>query len=296
MDFLRTLAEIRTPALNVIFQYITYFGQELIIVGLICWLYWCGNKKLAQSMVFSFFISASIVNGLKVLFRIPRPWVIDPDFKPVESAMDAATGYSFPSGHTQTATSGFGMIFLHRKEMAAKIVCLVLIGLVAFSRMYLGCHQPKDVICAFLIAFAVDLLTYHFIYRKEVLNLRPAVWFAVFLIISIVLGGCTVVLTTTGRLEASLGTDNIKASAAGIAFSLGWYLEQKYVKFVVPEDKKQKLIRFAAGIATTLVFFRGLKPLLGTSYPGSFARYFIVIFWILLIYPLIFKTVGKKKA
>ena len=40
---------------------------------------------------------------LKILCRVPRPWVLDPGFTIVESARAAATGYSFPSGHTQNA-------------------------------------------------------------------------------------------------------------------------------------------------------------------------------------------------
>ena len=45
MDFLWLLEGIRTPSMDKIMQVITYFGQELILVGIICFLYWCVNKK-----------------------------------------------------------------------------------------------------------------------------------------------------------------------------------------------------------------------------------------------------------
>ena len=45
MDFLWLLEGIRTPSMDKIMQVITYFGQELILVGIICFLYWCVNKS-----------------------------------------------------------------------------------------------------------------------------------------------------------------------------------------------------------------------------------------------------------
>lgn len=47
MDFLRLLEGIRTPFLDQIFQFMTYFGQDFLVLGIICLLYWCLNKKLA---------------------------------------------------------------------------------------------------------------------------------------------------------------------------------------------------------------------------------------------------------
>ena len=42
-------------------------------------------------------------------------WVLDPDFSIVESARAGATGYSFPSGHTQNAFSSFGCLGMWAK-------------------------------------------------------------------------------------------------------------------------------------------------------------------------------------
>ena len=50
MSFLWTLSELRTPFLDQVFQYITYLGQELVPIIVICALYWCYNKKLATTI------------------------------------------------------------------------------------------------------------------------------------------------------------------------------------------------------------------------------------------------------
>ena len=110
MDFLIFLEQHRCAFLNVFFQSVTYLGQELFVVAVICWLYWCQNKKLAYTLGFSYFVSGLAAQGLKITFRVPRPWVLDPSFHPVSSAVDAATGYSFPSGHTQSGTTLFSTL------------------------------------------------------------------------------------------------------------------------------------------------------------------------------------------
>lgn len=107
MNVLWALSEIRTPFFNQVFQFITYLGQELFLIGIICVLYWCVDKRLAAQIGFTYIIAGLCVQGLKITFRIPRPWILDPEFKAVESAVGAATGYSFPSGHTQGGTSLF---------------------------------------------------------------------------------------------------------------------------------------------------------------------------------------------
>ena len=71
MDFLRLLAEHRTPLLDVLFQFITLFAQETIVVAVICWFYWGRDKNLAYTLGFTYFISGLTIQGLKVTFRIP---------------------------------------------------------------------------------------------------------------------------------------------------------------------------------------------------------------------------------
>jgi undecaprenyl-diphosphatase len=89
---------------------------------------------------------------LKILCRVPRPWVKDPNFTIVESAREAATGYSFPSGHTQTAVGLFGGVARTTKQRWVCISMIVLAALVALSRMYLGVHTPADVLVSLGIA------------------------------------------------------------------------------------------------------------------------------------------------
>lgn len=46
MSFLWLLEGIRTPFLDKLMQFITYFGQEVIIIAFVCALYWCIDQTV----------------------------------------------------------------------------------------------------------------------------------------------------------------------------------------------------------------------------------------------------------
>lgn len=77
-------------------------------------------------------------------------------------------GKSFPSGHSIFATIIFGSIFIiclgKLKNLSSKILlgilCIILIALVMFSRIFVGVHYPSDTMGGFLEGISILLLTY----------------------------------------------------------------------------------------------------------------------------------------
>ena len=294
MTFLELLAQYRTAAGNLFFQSVTYLAQEILVIVVICWMYWCSNKKLAYTLGFSYFTSGLLVQGLKITFRIPRPWVLNPQFQAVESAVPGATGYSFPSGHTQSGTALFGTLAIHTRKKAWKCLCWILIFLIGFSRMYLGCHTPKDVLTAFAVTILCTAVIYYLLYRKEFLEGKEKTTSVVMAVFCILLIIYAVILYKNGTITMEYASDCVKAGGAGMAFSIGYYVEKKYVNFKMPEEMKEKVLRMTVGLFVALVLQLGLKPMLGTSLPGSFVRYFIVVLWILALYPVIFTKISRN--
>ena len=130
-------------------------------------IFWCVSKQEGYYLLLMGFFGTVVNQFLKLLFRIPRPWVRDPDFTIVESARAQATGYSFPSGHTQNAVATFGGIARSTRRPWVRWACVAVLLLVSFSRLYLGVHTPLDVGVSFAVAGVMVLTLYPLIRQAD---------------------------------------------------------------------------------------------------------------------------------
>ncbi|MGN1192845.1 MAG: phosphatase PAP2 family protein [Dorea sp.] len=298
MTFLWLLEGIRTPFLNKLMQFITYFGQELIIIAVICTLYWCVDKRFAYLMGFTYFSAGLCVQTLKITFRIPRPWVLDPDFHAVESAVPGATGYSFPSGHTQGATCLFFPLALKARQIWIKFLCILAFLMIGFSRMYLGCHTPLDVLTSMALSIIIAFVIWKFQsaildrpeYRKKIAG--------ILILISIAVAAFALILNKKQIIETRYALDCCKASGAGLGFAIGWYLEQTYLNFSTKSRSiAAQILKLLIGLMIALLLKEGLSLLLGTSILAKMAEYFILVLWVLIIYPYLFsKRFIRRKS
>lgn len=293
MEFLKILADIRTPFGEQFFQFVTYFGQEILLLGIICILYWCVNKQIAYQTGLSFMISGLCMQNLKITFRVPRPWVLDPGFKAVESAVPAATGFSFPSGHTQSATSVYSTFAFSAKKIWLKVLFVLLFLGVGFSRMYLGVHTPKDVLTGIALALVISCLVQRFIPKLKGTKKENAIVSLLLFIISVASILYAYILFHQGIIEQHFAADCFKAAGASLAFAVGWYVERTYIRFETAASMRGQILKFVIGIAVTVVLKIGLKALLGTGLIAYLAQYFLVVTWIVTIYPMFFKKFTK---
>ena len=295
MAFLHVLEGLRTPFMDKLMQFITYFGQELIIIAVICALYWCVDKRFAYLLGFTYFMAGLLVQALKITFRVPRPWVIDPDFSAVESAIPDATGYSFPSGHTQGATCLFCPLALKADKKWQKCLCIAAFLLIGFSRMYLGCHTPKDVLVSMGLSVIITLLLWHF--QSEILDnpQRIGLIACVLAVLAAVVAVYSLLLYGKCTITAEYAEDCCKAAGAGIGFALGWYLERKYLNFSVKCRRTSlQFAKFIAGLIIALLLKESVGLILGSSILAKMAEYFILVLWVIVIYPFLFSKLQRR--
>ena len=84
MPFLYFLQEIRNPVTDFFFSIVTLCGEETIFMEVGMIVFWCISKYQGSYLLSVGFLGTLLNQFLKMLFRIPRPWVRDPNFSIVE--------------------------------------------------------------------------------------------------------------------------------------------------------------------------------------------------------------------
>lgn len=304
MEFLKLLEKIRNPFFDFIFSLITYCGDEIVFMAIAITLFWCVSKKDGYYILSVGFVGTIINQFLKLTFRIPRPWVKDPSFTIVESAREAATGYSFPSGHTQNSVGTFGGIAYLFKTKWIRITCIVFAFLVPFSRMYLGVHTPLDVGVsvgiAIILIFAI----------KPIFNLmdkKPYVMY-IFLGCMLALSIVFVLYVELYNFPSDIDSHNYASGLKNAYTLLGaisgmiiaYPIEQKYIKFETKDKWYINIIKVALGLGLVLGIKAGVKPVLRFIFNGHACadafRYMIIVLFAVCVYPLLFPVFRKIDA
>ena len=296
MELLRLLEGIRSPFLDALFSLITRLGDETLGVVVLCAVFWCISKRIAYMIGVTYFLSGLTVQGMKICFRVERPWIAYPTLNPLESALDRATGYSFPSGHTQSAAALFGSLGVHVKYRTIKAVCFLIVILVAFSRLYMGVHTLSDIVASLVISFIFILLS-ALVYKNDIYNKKRD------LIISLAMAlfaGAVIVIAAAlyinGTIEEQYVSDCLKAAGAGVGFAAGMFIERAYIKFSVKtKNIFWQAVKLVLGIAGLLVIEEGLKLVIGTGLIVDMIRYFLMLSWVTVFYPLIIKRFFEPK-
>ena len=79
MDFLLWLEALRNPVLDFLMQAVTYLGDEIFFILIALAVFWAVDKEEGYYLLFVGFFGTMINQFLKLLCRIPRPWVREPD-------------------------------------------------------------------------------------------------------------------------------------------------------------------------------------------------------------------------
>lgn len=281
-------------------SFFTMFGEEIVLVAILGFLYWCWDKETGKRM------GLMIVTGVvwnpfvKNIFLRRRPYFDHTGIKclkPVTSDADVmdvgAQGFSFPSGHSTNAAIVYGGLAVLRNDLAHEkrrkillaigIVMPILVGL---SRMVVGVHYPTDVLIGWLMGMVIVLVMPRLeaaVKRKHLLHL-----------IIFIISALGIFFCRTDDYYTGLGLMG--------GFFLASLFEEKYVHFNNTRAPLQCVIRMVLGVAVYL----GLNALLKMPFPEAlleadtaaaylirFARYLIVSFGALGVYPMAFSRLDQ---
>ena len=301
MDILYALEKIRMPFWNGVMSAVTQLGGEVIFIVAAVVVFWCVSKWEGYYLMTIAFCGTVLNQFLKLICRVPRPWVRDPNFTIVESARAEATGYSFPSGHTQNAIGLFGGMARWGGRRWVRLGLTALALIIAFSRMYLGVHTPADVGVSLVLAAALVLGLYPLMRRAQEKPRYMGYVLAAMLVVS----GAFVVFVETCGFPADMDAENL-ASGIGNAWkmlgavagmTLAWLLDRRYIHFETQAVWWVQVIKVAVGMALLLAIKSGLKApllaLLGHEGLAGGVRYFLLVLVAGAVWPLVFRPMSK---
>jgi len=281
---------IANPFLDFFFEMITMLGEKNILIAGITWMFWNVDKKKGFILSFTLLFSLFLNTVLKISIHNSRPFEVIPEI--LGKRVQTATGYSFPSGHTQGATTFYLALSLILKKRWIYITAIVISLLVALSRIYLGVHWPVDVIGGLVAGAIVALIMFKILsalYDKGV----PRDLFIVISSITALLTMALFLIINRFYFESNLlVTDLMKTVGVFTGASIGFILEEKYVNFSSGGNIIKKVIRFVFGLVGSLLLLSGLKLLFPVVDAFHFLRYALTGLWITWLYPLIGVKVG----
>lgn len=307
MEVLYALARLRTPWLDTVMAWITQCGGELVFMAVAITVFWCVRKSLGYYMLTVGFTGTICNQFLKLACRVPRPWVRDPAFPIVESARAGATGYSFPSGHTQNVFASFGCAMRWTKKPWLRAVCAVVIVLTAFSRMYLGVHTPLDVGVSFVLGLLLVFGLYPLLRRVDE---RPNTMYAIFGVMA-ALGLAFLLYVELCPFPADIDAANLAEGRKNAYTLLGavlgmtgaYHIDRRYVHFDVRAVWWAQVLKVVLGLALTVALRTALKaPLLalfGGHELAHLLRYFLMVLFAGGVWPMTFRwfaRLGRKKS
>lgn len=306
MEFLYLLEKLRMPVLNEFMLLITELGGETAFLVIALIVFWCVDKRSGYYVMTVGFIGTMANQFLKLACRIPRPWVLDPNFTILEQAREAATGYSFPSGHSQNAVCTFGAIACTTKNRWVKWVSIAIAVLVPFSRMYVGVHTPADVLVGSGMALALVLLLKPVSMKDDLKTIKLLMASMIVMSIGLML------YVELWNFPADMDSHNLDSGMKNAYTMLGSILgiavvypvERKYVNFDPKARWWVQVLKVLWGLAVVLAVKEGLKApleaLFGASgvYVARAVRYFLIVVVAGILWPMTFRwfaKLGEKK-
>ena len=281
LQFLKWLESIRTGFFTSLFEGITILGEETLVILFVVALWFAVDSRLAQKMFFVTICSMGLNGVVKNIAQVPRPF--DKGIVPVRQ--ETATGFSFPSGHTQNFSTWSTLFAIEFKKTWLTVLVAVFIALVAFSRLYLGVHYPSDVIVGVALGVGMAFLgNYLFERVKDVKKLYVAVLiiFAPFIVYFLI-------------VAHERFADFFKVFGMMGGLTLIAFLQEKSEPLSYDVPWWKKLIRIVIGVAIAFVLKEGLKIFkMGGVHVELLVdtlRYFAVVLAVGYLCPLFFKKI-----
>ena len=307
ISYLLWLQQIRQhlgPVMEQLFTGISAIPGSPLTILIPAFLYWCVDKSAGLFLMFNFSAGRMFNQLVKNTVCCYRPWIRDTRIIPARDALPGASGYSFPSGHTQITTAiygGLGWLY-HKKHIILAVLGVILPLLVAFSRNYLGVHTPQEVIMSLIESIFVLWFSVFFFKWMENRQDRAGVM----LLTGLSLSALFIIYVTFkpypldyqgGILlvdPVDMQVDCYDAAGYLSALMLGWFAEKKYIRYTTECSKTVKFIRMLIGVFCLGIVYAFLIPFVRNIMDerwGAFMKGFLLYIFVIFLIPAVFRWI-----
>lgn len=272
IEILKYIQSFSNPFLDSFFELVTMLGENIFFIAVIAVFYWCFNKTYGYKLAFVYLTSGAFNTIIKEIVKFPRPI----GYEGIRSSrIKTAGGYSFPSGHTQQASSLFITLMMEFRKKWLYIIGVLGMLFVGLSRMYLGVHWPTDVIGGLMIGILWTITVVKiFDWSKD--REDPALLGV--LVIPMMI--CLLLIKTSTYY---------KAVGALTAMWAGYLIEDKYIHYVTKAVWWKQLIKLVVGFLGIILIRVYIKMLLPLSIYSDFFRYALMRLWMTLLSPIVYR-------
>ena len=278
---------------STVLSFITLFGEELMLILILGFLYFSLDKKLGKRVGIIALFGMCWNTMLKNIFVRRRPYFdhegIEIRKKPdgAADAMDlAAQGFSFPSGHSTNVVTVYGSLALAVKKAWFRICMLIVILIVGFSRVVLGAHYATDVLAGWALGFVSILVIGWLMDHVQNQILLYAILLA----------------TVLPGLAYCKSNDYFTMTGLAIGFMAGNLFEEKCIRFENTRSPLRMVLRVVGALALYLALGVVLKLPFSKEFleSGTMAahlvrcgRYIVIGFVCFGLYPAVFKVTAR---
>ena len=272
-----------------IISFFSMFGEELLLILIVGFVYWSYDKKLGRTMGLSAIMGLTWNTMAKNVALRRRPYFDHEGIKilrVVEPEADiydiAAQGYSFPSSHSTNAVTVFASLAVNLRKRWVTVIAIIIPLLTGISRIVVGAHYPTDVLAGWLLG-AISVLIVQQL-QKRMNN-------------TLALYGILLLTAVPGCFYCK-SADYFTSVGLLIGFMGGTLLEDRCVRFENTRRPIWMAVRVLGGAAVYFALNTVLKlPFSKEFLSGSSAasllvrcvRYAIVAFVDFGVYPMLFR-------
>ena len=301
-----------SPTLDALMEFFTFMGRIEFYILLIALIYWVVNSQLGFRVFLILLSTDFVAVAFKNLLHQPRPyWVAD------VKQLGSETSYGIPSSHASDSLAVWGYLAYRVQKNWFRVMAVVLIVMIALSRLYLGVHFLHDILGGWLIGGAMlylfiryeQKLSYWMKAHSESFQIGFGLAISLLIIATGLIIGALIASTPDPESWSQFSSEARSIShyftLAGALFGgvAGYVLMKRNARFETGGTWVQQVGRYFFGIIFVVIILYGLDALFGIiasdetalGYILRYIRYGATTFWVIFGAPWAFLKLRLAK-